>query len=145
MFLVLMPRLQTNMHLPHIMHFFTFCKASFSLPLCNIRIICRKLTSVKLPAVQVAVHNPHDIHVLMSGLSDSNLLNNFKSTLSILICELFDMLKPKSIIVYNLQLTVNNDFHLSPFNPFTFYPLILLPFTLSPFHPFTKSPRLPNS
>jgi len=96
-----MPLLHTNIHLPHIMHFFTFCKASFSLPLCNIKIIWRKLTSVKLPAVHVAVHNPHDIHVLMSGFNASNLLNDFKSTSSIWICELFDMLKPKSIIILN--------------------------------------------
>ncbi len=73
MFLVLMPRLQTNMHLPHIIHFFTFCKASFSLPRCNIKIICRKLTSVNLPAVQVAVHKPQAIQVLMSGFNASNL------------------------------------------------------------------------
>jgi hypothetical protein len=45
------------------------------------------------------VHNPQDIHVLMSGLSDSNLLKFFKSTSSIWICELFDMLNPKSIMV----------------------------------------------
>ena len=99
MFLVLMPRLQTNMHFPHIMHFLTFSTASFSLPRCNIKIICRKLTSVNLPAVQVAVHNPQDMQVLMSGFKASNLLNNFMSTSSILMCELFDMLKPKSIIV----------------------------------------------
>ena len=99
MFLVLMPRLQTNIHFPHIMHLLTFSKASFSLPRCNIKIICLKLTSVKLPAEQVAVHNPHDMHVLMSGLSASNLLKFFKSTSSIWICELFDMLNPKSIMV----------------------------------------------
>ena len=99
MFLVLMPRLHTNMHFPHIMHFLTFSTASFSLPRCNIKIICRKLTSVNLPAVQVAVHNPQAMQVLMSGFNASNLLNNFKSTSSILMCELFDMLKPKSIMV----------------------------------------------
>ena len=99
MFLVLMPRLQTNIHFPHIMHFLTFSMASFSLPRCNIKIICLKLTSVKLAAEQVAVHNPQDIQVLMSGLSDSNLLKFFKSTSSIWICELFDMLNPKSIMV----------------------------------------------
>ena len=73
MFLVLMPRLHTSMHLPHIMHFFTFSNASFSLPRCSISIILRKLTSVKLPAEQVAVHNPHDMQVFMSGLSASSL------------------------------------------------------------------------
>ena len=99
MFLVLMPRLHTNMHLPHIMHLLTLSTASFSLPRCNIKIICRKLTLVNLPAVQVAVHNPQAMQVFMSGFNASNLLNNFMSTSSILMCELFDMLKPKSIMV----------------------------------------------
>lgn len=97
-----MPLLHTSMHFPHIIHFFTFCKASFSFPRCNIKIICRKLTSVKLPAVHVAVHNPHAIQVLMSGLRTSNLLNSFKLTLSIWICELCDKEKPKSIISINI-------------------------------------------
>ena len=97
-----MPLLHTSMHFPHIIHFFTFCKASFSFPRCNIKIICLKLTSVKLPAVHVAVHNPHAIQVLMSGSRTSNLLNSFKLTLSIWICELCDKEKPKSIISINI-------------------------------------------
>ena len=63
--------------------------------------MCGKLTSVNLPAVQVAVHNPQAIQVFMSGFNASNLLNNFMSTSSIMMCELFDMLKPKSIIILN--------------------------------------------
>lgn len=102
MCLVLMPRGQTMMHLPHNMHFESI--GLTSCPRCSARITLRMLIPLNGAAVHVAEHEPQAIQVFTSGSVLHRRSYTEVSILSRSMVELLLSLKPKSAI---LQVVMN--------------------------------------
>lgn len=82
-------------HFPQSMQQRSIFTASFSLPLWRQWSTFLRLIPLKVPAGQVALQEPHDMHFHASGSSSCSLSNRVKSTLSMLTVELGEMPNPK--------------------------------------------------
>jgi hypothetical protein len=72
----LIPRGQTNMHLPQSIHFCISDSSSNVSPRRNKRFIRLTLKLTRSPALQVAVHTPHDKQTLKDGSISRTSFNN---------------------------------------------------------------------
>ncbi len=78
-FLRLIPRGQTNMHLPQSIHFCISDSSSKVSPRRNKRFIRLTLKLTRSPALQVAVHPPHERQTLNDGSISRTSFNSFPS------------------------------------------------------------------
>jgi hypothetical protein len=85
-------------HFPHSMHADNILDTSSTLPLCSPSSIFLTLIPEYSDAVHVAVHEPQAIQRRASGSIEHNSSNNVLSTMSRLIAELGESLKPNPFI-----------------------------------------------
>ena len=76
------------MHLPHKKQPCNNLRASAESPFCKANIAALKEVLVNIPDEQLAVHEPHAIHIFTSGSSSMSFLNSGVYDLSKFILEL---------------------------------------------------------